>query len=295
MPFTEIQKMETLIESVPYVRKFQNKTVVIKYGGHAMVNEELKRDVAKDIAFLQFAGLRPVIVHGGGPEITEMLKKVGKKSEFVAGLRVTDKETADIAEMVLAGCINTDLVGILNACGARAVGLNGKDANLIIAEKLLATVPGNEKAKKVDIGFVGEVKKINAELLNCLLDNGYIPVIAPTGADGLGGHFNINADSVAGDIAAALMAEKLIMLTDVKGIYEDHKKPETFITTLSSTKAHSLMNAGKIDGGMIPKVRACMVALNAGAGKTHIIDGRTKHSILTEIFTDSGTGTEVVK
>lgn len=294
MIFSEIDKIETLIESVPYIRKFQNKTVVIKYGGHAMVNEDLKRAVARDIAFLQFAGLRPVIVHGGGPEITEMLKKVGKKSEFVAGLRVTDKETADIAEMVLAGCINTDLVGILNACGAKAVGLNGKDANLIIAGKMLASLPGG-KSKKVDIGFVGEVKKINAELLNCLLDNGYIPVIAPTGADGLGGNYNINADSVAGDIAAALMAEKLVMLTDVKGIYEDHKKPETFISTLTSSKAHALMNAGKIDGGMIPKVRACMTALNAGAGKTHIIDGRTKHSILTEIFTDSGTGTEVVK
>ena len=293
--FHEIDKIETLIEAIPYIKKFQGRTVVIKYGGHAMVNDELKRDVARDVVFLQFAGLRPVIVHGGGPEITGMLKIINKQSGFVSGLRVTDEETVGIAEMVLAGKINTDLVGLINACGANALGLNGKDANLIMAEKMLADVLENGAVKKVDIGFVGEVKKINADLLNHLLDNGYIPVIAPTGADGKGGTFNINADSVAGEIAAALQAEKLVMLTDVKGIYADHRDAETFISTLKVSAAHELMSAGKIDGGMIPKVKACMTALDAGAGKTHIIDGRIRHSILTEIFTDSGTGTEVVK
>jgi acetylglutamate kinase len=293
--FHEIDKIETLMEAIPYIKKFQGKTVVIKYGGHAMVNDELKHDVARDVAFLQFAGLRPVVVHGGGPEITGMLKKVNKKSEFVSGMRVTDAETVDIAEMVLAGSINTDIVGLINAHGASAIGLNGKDGNLVIADKMLADVNENGEVKKVDIGYVGEVKKINAGLLNSLLDNGYIPVIAPTGSDGKGGTYNINADIVAGEIAAALKAEKLVMLTDVKGIYGDHKDKSTFVSTLNSEQAKKLMDNGGIDGGMIPKVNACMTALDAGAGKTHIIDGRVKHSILTEIFTDSGTGTEVVK
>ena len=270
------QQVQTLMEALPYLSNFKDKTIVVKYGGNAMLNDELKNKVLQDILFLQYAGMRPVVVHGGGPEISRQLEQAGKKSEFVGGLRVTDAESAAIAEMALVGKINTDLVGRLNALGGKAVGLNGKDANLLKAKKYLADVYENGEVNLVDIGFVGSVKEVNTDLINCLLDGGYIPVIAPTGV-------------------GALKAEKLLVLTDVRGIYSAYPDESSFISTLTFEKAHELILKGSIDGGMIPKVRSCIKALSGGAKKTHIIDGRAEHSILMELFSDKGVGTEVVK
>ncbi|HIU63439.1 MAG TPA: acetylglutamate kinase [Candidatus Avacidaminococcus intestinavium] len=289
------EQINTLVEALPYLRDFKGKTVVVKYGGNAMLNDELKDKVLQDIVFLRCAGLRPVVVHGGGPEITAMLQKAGKPTQFVSGLRVTDAESVELAEMALVGKINTDLVVRLNLLGGRAVGLNGKDANLIQAKKHLADVYENGEVNLVDIGFVGNVEKINTELINILLDNDFIPVIAPTGVGLNGETYNINADSVAGEIAGALKAEKLLVLTDVRGIYSDYRDESTFISTLTFEKAQELIIRGNIDGGMIPKVKACITALSGGARKTHIVDGREPHTILMEIFSDSGVGTEVVK
>ena len=288
-------QVQTLIEALPYLRDFKDKTIVVKYGGNAMLNDQIKNKVLQDIVFLQGAGMRPVVVHGGGPEITAMLMQAGKKSEFVSGLRVTDAESVGIAEMALVGKINTDLVARLNTLGGRAVGLNGKDANLVQAKKHLADVYENGEVNLVDIGFVGNVEHVNTELIEVLLANGFIPVIAPTGVGTNGETYNINADSVAGEIAGALKAEKLLVLTDVRGIYSDYRDESSFISTLTFEKAQELIIRGKIDGGMIPKVRACITALSGGAKKTHIIDGRAEHTILMEIFSDKGVGTEVVK
>jgi len=289
------EDIKTLVEALPYLRDFKGKTVVVKYGGNAMINNDIKNKVLQDIVFLQCAGLRPVVVHGGGPEITAQLVKAGKKSKFVSGLRVTDAESVGIAEMALVGKINTDLVSRINQLGGSAVGLNGKDANLIQAKKHLADVYENGEVNLVDIGYVGNVEKINTRLLEVLLDAGYIPVIAPTGVGASGETYNINADSVAGEVAGALKAEKLLVLTDVKGIYEDYHREDSFLSTLTFEKAQELIVRGSIDGGMIPKVKACITALSGGAKKAHIIDGREEHTILTEIFSDEGVGTEVVK
>ena len=288
-------QVQTLIEALPYLRDFKDKTIVVKYGGNAMLNDQIKNKVLQDIVFLQCAGMRPVVVHGGGPEITAMLMQAGKKSEFVSGLRVTDAESVGIAEMALVGKINTDLVARLNTLGGRAVGLNGKDASLVQAKKHLADVYENGEVNLVDIGYVGNVEHVNTELIEVLLANGFIPVIAPTGVGSSGETYNINADSVAGEIAGALKAEKLLVLTDVRGIYSDYRDESSFISTLTFEKAQELIIRGKIDGGMIPKVRACITALSGGAKKTHIIDGRAEHTILMEIFSDKGVGTEVVK
>ena len=288
-------QVQTLVEALPYLSKFKNKTIVVKYGGNAMLNDELKNKVLQDIVFLQCAGMRPVVVHGGGPEITRMLMQAGKKSEFVSGLRVTDAESVSIAEMALVGKINTDLVARLNTLGGKAVGLNGKDATLIQAKKHLADVYENGEVNLVDIGYVGNVEKVNTELIDVLLNAGFIPVIAPTGVGAQGETYNINADSVAGEVAGALKAEKLLVLTDVRGIYSDYRDENSFISTLTFEKAQELIIRGKIDGGMIPKVRACITALSGGAKKTHIIDGRAEHTILMEILSDKGVGTEVVK
>ena len=288
-------QVQTLVEALPYLSKFKNKTIVVTYGGNAMLNDDLKNKVLQDIVFLQCAGMRPVVVHGGGPEITRMLMQAGKKSEFVSGLRVTDAESVGIAEMALVGKINTDLVARLNTLGGKAVGLNGKDATLIQAKKHLADVYENGEVNLVDIGYVGNVEKVNTELIDVLLNAGFIPVIAPTGVGAQGETYNINADSVAGEVAGALKAEKLLVLTDVRGIYSDYRDENSFISTLTFEKAQELIIRGKIDGGMIPKVRACITALSGGAKKTHIIDGRAEHTILMEILSDKGVGTEVVK
>ncbi|MEA5092391.1 Acetylglutamate kinase [bioreactor metagenome] len=289
------EQINTLVEALPYLRDFKGKTVVVKYGGNAMLNDDIKNKVLQDIVFLRCAGMRPIVVHGGGPEITAMLQKAGKQTQFISGLRVTDAESVGLAEMALVGKINTDLVARLNILGGNAVGLNGKDANLIQAKKHLADVYENGEVNLVDIGYVGNVEHINTALINVLLDNDFIPVIAPTGVGTNGETYNINADSVAGEIAGALQAEKLLVLTDVKGIYSDYRDESSFISTLTFEKAQELIVRGKIDGGMIPKVKACITALSGGAKKTHIIDGREEHSILLEIFSDEGVGTEVVK
>ncbi|MDU2064987.1 MAG: acetylglutamate kinase [Sporomusaceae bacterium] len=288
-------KAAVLIEALPYMQQFFGKTIVIKYGGNAMINPELKHSVMQDIILMKYVGMRPVVVHGGGPEITATLTQLGKKSEFVSGLRVTDAETVGIAEMVLVGKINTEIVTMLNQQGAKAVGLSGKDAKLMVAEKHLAEVHENGKTSLVDIGFVGNVKKVNPELLHTLLDQNFIPVIAPIAVGEDGETYNINADYVAGEIAGALRAEKLILLTDVEGIYRDFSDKSSLISTLTRQEAESMVRNRSIDGGMIPKVETCLKALRQCVPKTHILDGREKHSILLEVFTKNGVGTEVVQ
>lgn len=278
-----IGKADVLIEALKYIKQFYGKTIVIKYGGHAMIDEQLKEKVILDIVLMKYIGMNPVIVHGGGPEITEVMDKMGKKSEFVKGLRVTDAEAMEIVEMVL-GRINKGLVALINEHGAKAVGLSGKDAGLISAEKC---------KMDVDLGFVGDVSEIDPTIINVLDKEGFIPVISSIGTCD-GDTYNINADLVAGEIAASLKAEKLIMLTDVRGIMRDPKDEKTLISSIKVSEVDNLENEKIISGGMLPKVEACEIALRGGVKKTHIIDGRISHSILLEIFTDSGIGTQII-
>ena len=291
--FTADDRAAILVEALPYIQEFHGKTIVIKYGGNAMVNDELKASVMQDVALMKFVGINVVIVHGGGPEITGFLKKIGKESSFVSGLRVTDEETVEIAEMVLDGKINSEIVTLLNRRGLRAVGLSGKDADLIRAEKKLATVYEAGEKTKVDIGYVGKAKQINIKIVNDLIAQGYVPVIAPIGVGEDGESYNINADYVAADIAGALKAEKLLLLTDTEGVYKNFADKKSFISTLKADEARIFIKDGIISGGMIPKVEACLRALDRGANKSYIIDGRLPHSIILELFTDSGIGTEV--
>ena len=295
MDFSAEDKAGVLVEALPYIQEFFGKTIVIKYGGNAMVSEELKEKVMQDIALMKYVGIRPVIVHGGGPEITGFLKKVGKESSFVAGLRVTDEETVEIAEMVLDGKINSEIVNLLNRRGVKAVGLSGKDAGLIRARKKMATVYEGEAEKQVDIGYVGEVEEIQTGIIEDLLDRGYVPVVAPIGVGENGESYNINADYVAAEMAGALQAEKLLLLTDVEGIYKDFNDKSSFISTLHMEEAKAYIREGIIAGGMIPKVEACLKSLSMGTGKTHIIDGRLGHSPILEMFTAKGIGTQVVR
>ncbi len=288
-----MERADILLEALPYIRRFYNKTIVIKYGGHAMVDETLKDKFAQDVVMMKYIGINPVVVHGGGPQIGALLKKLGKESKFIQGMRVTDKETMDIVEMVLVGMVNKEIVGLINRHGGNAVGLSGKDGNLIIAEKYLLS---EEKAKNtppeiIDIGLVGKVKSINAQLITSLAQNGFIPVIAPTGIGDNGETYNINADIVAGEVAAALKAEKLLLLTDVQGVLDKEKK---LINTMSDKDALKMIEDGIVEGGMFPKVKCCLKALKGGVRKAHIIDGRLKHAILLEVFTDRGIGTEIV-
>lgn len=292
--FNAADKADVLIEALPYIQEFYGKTIVIKYGGNAMVNDELKEKVMQDVALMKYVGIKVVIVHGGGPEITQFLKKVGKESSFVSGLRVTDEETVEIAEMVLDGKINSEIVMLLNRRGLRAVGLSGKDAGLIQAEKKLATVYEQGDKRKVDIGYVGKTKKVDTRILEDLISRDYVPVIAPIGVGEDGESYNINADYVAADIAGALHAEKLLLLTDTDGVYKNLEDKETFISTLTANEAREFIREGIISGGMIPKVEACLRAINNGANKAHIIDGRLPHSIILELFTAAGIGTQVV-
>jgi len=288
-----IERAEILLEALPYIRRFYNKTIVIKYGGHAMVDAELKNLFAKDVVMMKYIGIHPVVVHGGGPQIGSFLKKLGKDSKFVQGMRVTDEETMDIVEMVLVGKVNKEIVGLINQHGGKAVGLSGKDGDLIRAEKYYLS---EEKAKStppeiIDIGLVGKVKSINAELIVCLENNGFIPVIAPTGLGDNGETYNINADIVAGEVAAALKAEKLVLLTDVEGVINADGK---LVNTMKDRDVISMIDTGTISGGMYPKVKCCLKALKGGVKKAHIVDGRLKHAVLLEIFTDRGIGTEIV-
>jgi acetylglutamate kinase len=290
-----IARAGVLVEAIPYIRTFYGKTFVIKYGGNAMINEELKHGVMQDIVLLKFLGVNPVVIHGGGPEITQMLNRVGKKSEFVQGLRVTDAETMEIVQMVLVGKLNKEIVAKLNLIGGKAVGLSGQDANLIVARKTHPTMPADYQGAIPDIGFVGEVVSINTHLIQQLIADNYIPVISSIGVGEDGASYNINADTAAGELASALKAEKLLMLTDVEGIFEDYQDKSSLISALQVDRAYEMINRGKIEGGMIPKVEACITALRGDVNRTHIIDGRLLHSMLLEILTDKGIGTMVVK
>lgn len=291
-----IEKAGILVEALPYIRKFYGKTVVIKYGGHAMINDELKQAVIQDVILMKLIGINPVIVHGGGPEITDMLKRLDIPSQFVAGCRVTDPATMEIVEMVLVGKINKEIVALINRHGGKAVGLSGKDANLIQAVKKMGKSidsDGNEFMQ--DIGFVGDVERINPEILQTVTSEGYIPIVAPVGVGQEGESYNINADYVAGEIASALKADKLILLTDVEGIFEDYSNKDSLISELKVGNVDEFISRGVISGGMIPKVECCVQAINNGVATTHILDGRIPHSILLEIFTDKGIGTMVVR
>jgi acetylglutamate kinase len=282
------RRAEILMEALPYIREFRGKTVVIKYGGSAMEQGDLKRSFALDVILLRVVGINPVIVHGGGPQIGALMKRLGKEPKFVGGMRVTDAETVEIVEMVLVGKINKEIVGLINFHGGKAVGLSGKDGSLIRARRRLHRLPSGEE---VDIGLVGEVEHVNPEAIRLLEDHGFIPVIAPVGVGAAGETYNINADLVAGEVAAALGAEKLIHLTDVQGILGDDG---SLITTLSPKEAERLMEESVIDGGMLPKVESSLRALRGGTAKAHIIDGRVPHAILLELFTHEGIGTEIV-
>lgn len=286
-------KAAILVEALPYIREFAGKTIVVKYGGNAMGGADLTDQVMADIALMKFVGIRPVVVHGGGPDISAQLQRLGKKSEFIGGLRVTDAETAAIAEMVLVGKINRALVDGLNRQGVRAVGLSGKDAHFLRAEKQSGTINENGQRRPVDIGYVGRVAHIDTRLITDLLARDYVPVVAPVGYGSAGETFNINADTVAAELAGALAAEKLLLLTNVEGIYRDINDPSSLISSISAADAHAWIQDGTIAGGMIPKVEACLTALAGGARKAHIIDGRLAHAIILELYTSAGIGTQL--
>jgi acetylglutamate kinase len=291
-----LDRAKILVEALPYIKEFYGKTIVIKYGGHAMLSQELKEAVLTDIVLMKYVGMHPVIVHGGGPEITAMLERLGKKSSFVGGLRVTDKETMEIAEMVLVGKINKEIVVQINRIGGRAVGLSGEDAGLFEAVKKYRRVRTPEGAEELtDIGFVGDISKVNPDIVQAIIDMGSIPVITPIAVGAEGESYNINADHAAGSLAAALHSDKLIILTDVEGIMTDRKDPNSLISSMHADEIAPLIEKGIIDGGMIPKVECCLEALASGVQATHILDGRVPHSILLEVFTDKGIGTMVEK
>jgi len=292
-----IKKADILIEALPYIRNFAGKTVVIKYGGHAMIDAELKEGFAEDVVLLKYVGLNPIIVHGGGPQINKMLDTLGIEAKFIHGIRVTDESTMEVVEMVLGGRINKEIVALLNQHGGKAVGLTGKDGGLFTTKSfnpksLHHRYSGStETLKPENYGLVGEVSHVNSELLLTLQDANFIPVIAPIGVDAKGKTHNINADLVAGSLAAALQAEKLLMLSDVKGIRNANGN---HVSTLSQKDMERMVKKKVINEGMLPKVHACLSALQGGVKKAHIIDGRVPHAILLEIFTDKGIGTEIV-
>ena len=283
-----IAKADILIEALPYIQRLAGKTVVIKYGGNAMINDELKNKVMEDITLLKYVGVNPIVVHGGGPDISAALKIYEVDSKFVNGLRVTDEQTMEIAQMVLVGKTNKEIVSLLNTKGGSAIGLSGIDGKLIECEKMGTTVDG----EAVDLGFVGKITKINAEALQMLANDAYIPVVAPIGMGKNGESYNINADTVAGAIAAALKAEKLMLLTDVPGL-KTSDESDDIIYEISQKEIFNMIDAGTINGGMIPKTLSCIDAIDAGVKRVHIIDGRIPHCILLEIFTDTGIGTMI--
>jgi acetylglutamate kinase len=289
-----IAKAEVLIEALPYIRTFANKTFVIKYGGQAMVSEELKKSVMMDIILLKFIGINPIVVHGGGAEVTRMMERLGKQAVFANGLRVTDEETMEVVEMVLVGKVNKEIVSLINRFGGKAVGLSGKDSDLLVARKR-PPERINGSGEVVDLGLVGDIIKVNPEVIFTLSNQGYIPVISSVGVGMEGESLNINADHVAGELAAALSAEKLILLTDVEGIFADPEDKSSLISSLPKVKALEMINKGGINKGMIPKVEASLLALEHEVHRTHIIDGRLSHSLLLEIFTDHGIGTMVTR
>jgi acetylglutamate kinase len=287
-----INKAETLLEALPYMRRFQGQTLVIKYGGAAMTEPELKAAFARDMTLLQYLGIHPVVVHGGGPQIGQVLAKMNIPTRFVDGLRVTDESTMDVVEMVLAGKVNKEIVNLINSAGGNAVGLSGKDGRLLLAKKLQYYRPREDEPPEIiDIGLVGEVVGVNSALLRTLQDHHFIPVVAPVGVGEAGETYNINADLVAGAVAKAMGAVKLILLTDVAGVLDVDGH---LVSSLNRDDALALMDTGTIKGGMIPKVNCCLDAVANGVGKAHILDGRALHAVLLEIFTDTGIGTEIV-
>ena len=282
---TVLQKAEVLIEALPYIQKFNRKVIVVKYGGSAMTNEELQKNVIKDVTLLKLVGFKPIIVHGGGKEISRWVGKVGKEAQFINGLRVTDEETMEIAEMVL-GKVNKNLVTMVEELGVRAVGISGKDGRLLQV--------GKKYANGKDIGFVGEVKYVDPTLLNDLLEKDFLPIIAPIGLDEQFKTYNINADDAACAIAKAVGAEKLAFLTDIEGLYKDINDKDSFISRLTASQANELISGGYIGGGMLPKLENCTSAINGGVNRVHILDGRIPHCLLLEIFTNKGIGTVII-
>ncbi len=285
MILSAMEKAEVLVEALPYIKDFYGKRVVIKYGGAAMIDCELKMKVMQDIVLMKYVGMHPIVVHGGGPDINDMLGRLNMATEFVNGLRVTDQNTMEVVEMVLGGKVNKEIVSGLNASGGKAVGISGKDGGLI-------------KARPVDssgqLGFVGEVETVNPQIIETLIENGYIPVIAPIGIDDRQQSYNINADLVAASIAVGMKADKLVLLTDVPGLLRDKNDSDSLISVLKVSQAPDYVEDGIIAGGMIPKVQCCVEAVTGGVARTHIVDGRVPHSILLEIFTKEGIGTMVV-
>ncbi|MFQ3548498.1 MAG: acetylglutamate kinase [Armatimonadota bacterium] len=279
------EQANILVQALPYIQKYSGKTVVIKYGGNAMIDEDLKRSVIRDIVLMKFVGMNVILVHGGGPEISSVMQKIGKEPTFVNGLRVTDEETMEIVEMVLAGKTNKGIVSIMNNLGAKAVGLSGKDANLIMAEKATSSV---------DLGFVGKVTKVNPEVLKDLLEHNYTPVVSSVAIGSNGESLNVNADHIAGEIAAKVGAVKLIIMTDVTGIYRDFNDKTSLISELHIDEARQLMLNKVIDKGMVPKVEACITSISGGVERAHIIDGTVPHALLMEMFTNSGIGTMLI-
>lgn len=282
-----LEKAKVLIDALPYIREFNGNTVVIKYGGSAMLDPEINKTIVQDIVLLKLVGLKPVIVHGGGPEINNMLKRLDIKSEFINGLRITTKETMEVVEMVLAGKVNKQIVEMISGQGGCPVGLTGKDGKILRAKKL--------NKDDVDLGFVGEIEKVNTTLIKSLIDNDFIPIIAPIGSDDEGNTYNINADYAAVAIAGALDAQKLVFLTDVEGVLKDKDNPESLISFLSDDEAKKYIESGIIAGGMIPKVECCMEAIEEGVSMVHILDGRKKHALILEIYTPNGIGTMMYK
>jgi len=290
---THTDRAHILIEALPYIQHFNRATIVVKYGGHAMVDAELKQNFALDIILMKYVGMNPIVVHGGGPQIGELLRRLSIESGFVDGIRVTDEQTMDVVEMVLVGKVNKEIVTLINSNGGHAAGLSGKDGHLITARKLTyrKNHAGNQGAEIIDMGMVGEVVSVDSRILTSLIKNDYIPVIAPVGAGEKGESYNINADWVASHIASAVNARKLILLTDTQGVLDQEGR---LISTLSRERVPSLIHDGIIRGGMVPKINCCIRALEAGVRKAHIIDGRQKHAILLEILTKGGIGTEII-
>lgn len=284
---SNLEKAKILTQALPFIKRYHGKTIVIKYGGSAMTDQKIKEQFIQDVVLMKFVGINPVVVHGGGPEINAMLEKIGKESKFVEGNRVTDLETVEIVEMILSGKVNKDLVSNINRHGGRAIGLSGKDDNMILVEKKFIEKDG----ETIDIGYVGEIKEINTDIIDMLDFNNYIPVISTIGVDKEGQTYNINADYVAGEIAGKIKADRLIFLTDVDGIMQDHTNKETLISDITRKEVEILIADGTISGGMLPKVETCLHALKKGVENVIILNGKIEHSILLELFTEEGAGT----
>ncbi|OWT33650.1 acetylglutamate kinase [Methanobrevibacter sp. 87.7] len=293
-----MENVDILVEALPYIKKFHNKKILIKYGGHAMIDDESMASTARDTVLLKYVGMDPIVVHGGGPEISRSMDRLGKKPKFIKGLRVTDEETMEIIKMVLVGKISTNIVSQINLHGGKGIGISGKDSELIHAKKRSVqyfTDVNTGETEKIDLGLVGEVTCVNHSLLDMFTDNGYIPVIAPIGISDNGSTLNLNADTAAGEIAQSVVAEKLIILTDVPGVLRDPDDESSLIHRIHVDEVPDLIDQGIISGGMIPKIETCVNAVNNGVKSAHILDGRIPHSILLEIFTDGGIGTMIYK